>query len=230
VAFVEPPAPTCPFDLYDLAIDTAVAVRDAGITLTFVTAEPAPLAILGSRAAAMLHETLGAHGVRVVTSAYVQSVHERGLGLRASTQEVAAERVIATPRVAGSRIHGLPCDRDGFVAADVHGNVPHLEGVFAAGDCTTFPVKHRSIAAQQADAAAMSIASIAGVDVEPEPFSPVLRCILPSRLRWYVEAPLIGGLGDATRISALPLWSRHLRFHAPYLALQLDPVAGALAS
>jgi len=229
LAFVEPAAPTHPFDLYDLAIETAVALRDAGITLTLITAESAPLAILGPRAAAMLEETLGAHGVHLVMSAYVQSVSERGLDVMAAV-EVPAERVIAAPRLGGPRIHGLPCDFDGFLGADPHVNVPHLERVFAAGACTTFPVKDRSIAAQQADAAAMSVAALAGADVEPEPFSPVLRCVLPSRLRWYVEAPLIGGLGDATRISAFPLWSRHLRFDAPYLAPHLGPVAGALAS
>lgn len=230
LAFVEPPAPTHPLDLYDLAIETAVAVRDADVTLTLVTAESAPLAILGPRAAEMLQETLGAHGVHLVTSAYVQSVSEQGLNLMALDKEIAAQRVIAAPRLAGPRIHGLPCDFDGFLAADPHGNVPHLDGVFAAGDCTTFPVKDRSIAAQQADAAAMSIAALAGADIAPEPYSPVMRCILPSRLRWYVEAPLIGGLGDVTRISALPLWSRHLRFDAPYLAPHLDRTAGALAS
>ncbi len=230
LALVEPAGPAHPFDLYDLAIETAVALRDARVTLTLITAESAPLAILGSRAATMLQETLGAHGVHLVMSAYVQSVGERGLEVMAHADEVTAERVIATPRLAGPRIHGLPYDFDGFLAADPHGNVPHLERVFAAGDCTAFPVKDRSIAAQQAEAAALSVAALAGADVEPEPVSPVLRCVLPSRLRWYVEAPLIGGLGDATRISAFPLWSRHLRFDAPYLAPHLGPVAGALAS
>lgn len=230
VAFVEPPAPTRPFDLYDLAIDTAARLHDPRAALTLVTAGPAPLAILGRRAAAMLHETLGAHGVRVETSAYVQAVRDRGLDLMAHPDPVEADHVIAAPRLTGPRIHGLPCDFDGFLATDPHGAVPQTDGVFAAGDCTTFPVKHRSIAAQQADAAAMSIAASAAAGVEAEPFSPVLRCILPSRLRWYVEAPLTGGAGDATRISAQPLWSRHLRFDAPYLAPHLDAAVGALAS
>ena len=230
LAFVEPPAPTNPFDLYDLAIDTAAGLHGSGAALTLVTPGLAPLAILGRRAAAMLEETLGAHGVHVVTSAYVQSVGERGLDVMAHANVIEAERVIATPRLAGPRLHGVPCDFDGFLATDPHGDVSQADGVFAAGDCTAFPVKHPSIAAQEADAAAMSIAALAGADVEPEPFSPVLRCVLPSRLRWYVEAPLIGGLGDATRISAFPLWSGHLRFDAPYLAPHLGPVAGALAS
>jgi hypothetical protein len=45
-----------------------------------------------------------------------------------------------------------------------------------------------------------------------------------------VDAPLSGGTGDATLISALPLWPGHLRFDAPYLAPHLDPEADALAS
>ncbi|HEX5619623.1 MAG TPA: FAD-dependent oxidoreductase [Solirubrobacteraceae bacterium] len=232
LAFIDPAAPTDPFDLYDLAIDTAVALRREGraATLTLVTAAPAPLAILGGRAAAALQETLGAHGLHVLTSACVRSVATPELGLTAHTERVAADRVIAAPRLDGPRIDGLPCDRHGFLATDVYGRVPHADAIFAAGGCTSFPVKHPSIAAQQAGAAAASIAADAGAQVAPHPFTPVLRCILPSRLRWYVEAPLTGGLGDATRISAHPLWSRQLRFDAPYLAPHLDPATDALAS
>jgi sulfide:quinone oxidoreductase len=231
-AFIDPPGPTDPFDLYDLALETATALRrdDMVATLTFVTADATPLAILGLRGSAAFEETLRAHGLRLVTSAYARSADAPGLDLMVHREEVAAERVIATPRLAGPPIHGLPCDADGFFTTDPHGRVPHADGVFAAGDCTAFPVKHPSIAAQQADAAALSIAAMTGADVEPRPFTPVLRCILPSRLRWYVEAPLSGGHGDATRVSAWPLWSRHLRFAAPYLAPHLEPAAGALAS
>ncbi|HET8758631.1 MAG TPA: FAD-dependent oxidoreductase [Solirubrobacteraceae bacterium] len=232
LAFVEPAAPTHPFELFDLAIDTAVRLRTARVdaTLTLVTADAAPLAILGRRVAGALRETLGAHGVHVVTAAHVRAVAAGRLALTALADGVEAERVIAVPRLAGPRIEGLACDRDGFLAADVHGRVPHAGGVFAAGDCTSFPVKHRSIAAQQARVAATAIAAGAGTPVTPQPFAPVLRCILPSRLRWYVDAPLTGGQGDATRMSAHPLWSRHLRFDAPYLAPQLEPIAAALAS
>ena len=221
LALVEPVGPTHPFELYEVAIGTAVALRHRRIaaSLTLLTADASPLSILGQRVAATLQETLGAHGVQLVTSAYTRSA-----------ETVAADRVIATPRLAGPRIDGLPCDRDGFLAADVHGRVLRADGVFAAGDCTTFPIKHPSLAAQQADAAATSIAAQAGAPVPPRRFKPVLRGLLPTRLRWYVEAPLTGGLGDATQISARPLWPGHLRFDAPYLAPHLDPEADALAS
>ena len=227
LAFVEPPAPVDAFELYDLAIETAAGLRRGGLEaeLTLVTAEPAPLASLGVRAAGVLRSTLGAHGVRVAESAYVQAFRRDALELAPHGRRVAAEGVIVAPRLAGPQLPHLPWDRDGFVPVDVHGRVTGVPGVFAAGDCTPFPVRHPSLAAQQADAAAAAIAADAGSPDRAEPFTPVLRGLLPSRLRWYVEAPLTGGQGDATRISAIPLWSPHLRFHARFLAPHLEPEA-----
>jgi sulfide:quinone oxidoreductase len=223
LTFVEPPQPTRAFDLYDLAIEAAVTVRQRRLEtqLTFVTVEPAPLAILGLRAAEMLRSTLGAYGVRVVESAHVRSLGAGEIVLAPGARRMATDCVIAAPRLAGPRLEHLPCDVDGFVTVDACGRVPGVAGVFAAGDCTSFPIKHPSLAAQQADAVASAIAADAGLPIAAEPFKPVLRCILPSRLHWYVNAPLTGGCGDATRISALPLWSRSLRFHARHLASRL---------
>ena len=54
--------------------------------------------------------------------------------------------------------------------------------------------------------------------------------MLPSRLRWYVEAPLRGGLGDATRVSAHPLWSPSIRFGSRFLTPYLEREADSLYS
>jgi sulfide:quinone oxidoreductase len=219
LAFVEPPAPCKAFDLYDLAIHAAVVARRNRVAadLTFVTAQPAPLAFLGARAAGMLASTLGAHGLRVVESAYVRSVGGGDVDLAPGPRRIAAEAVIAAPRLSGPWLDHLPHDRDGFVPTDAYGGVSGLPDVYAAGDCTPFPVRHPSLAAQQADVVAAMIAALAGSDVVPERFTPVLRGVLPSQLRWFVEAPLTGGLGDATEVSAFPLWQPALRFHARFL-------------
>ena len=227
LAFVEPPGPTHAFDLYDLALEAAVSVRrehvEAGLTL--VTAEPGPLAILGRRASAEVATTLGGHGVRVIDSAYVRSVGPGHVDVAPSSRRVAADRVIAAPRLAGPGLAHLDCDGDGFLPVDTLGRAHGTRHVFAAGDCTSFPVKHPSLAAQQADAVATAIAAEAGARIEPVPFEPVLKGVLPSRLRWYVEAPLTGGHGDATRVSALPLWSPRLRFDARFLGPLLERYA-----
>lgn len=227
LAFVEPPAPCKAFDLYDLAIHAAVMVRRNRVAadLTFVTAQPAPLAPLGVRAAGMLASTLGAHGLRVVESAYVRSAGGGEVHLAPRSRRIAAEAVIAAPRLGGPCLDHLPCDRDGFLPIDAYGRVAGLPDVYAAGDCTPFPVRHPSLAAQQADVVAATIAAVAGRAVSPEPFTPILRGLLPSQLRWYVEAPLTGGQGDATEVSALPLWRPALRFHARFLG---EPLARAV--
>jgi hypothetical protein len=60
-------------------------------------------------------------------------------------------------------------------ARDGYGQVRGVENVWAAGDATDFAVKHGGIAAQQADAAALSIAGLAGAPLQPKPFEPVPR-------------------------------------------------------
>jgi sulfide:quinone oxidoreductase len=223
LAFVEPPAPTKAFDLYDLAIHAAVMLRQKRVEadLTIVTAQGAPLAFLGVRTAGMLASTLGAHGLRVVEAAYVRSVGGGELRLAPGSRRIAAAGVIAAPRLGGPWLDHLPCDRDGFLPTDTDGRVVGLPDVHAAGDCTPFPVRHPSLAAQQADTVAGTIAAAAGCAVAPKPFRPVLRGVLPARLRWFVEAPLTGGDGDATSVSAFPLWQPPMRFHARYLGPQL---------
>jgi NADH dehydrogenase FAD-containing subunit len=224
LAFVEPPAPCKAFDLYDLAIQAAVMVRRNRVAadLTFVTAQSAPLAFLGVRAASMLASTLGAHGLRVVESAYVRSARGGEVHLAPGPRRIAADAVIAAPRLGGPWLDNLPRDRNGFLPTDAYGGVPGLPEVYAVGDCTPFPVRHPSLAAQQADVVAAMIAAVSGRAVAPERFTPVLRGVLPSQLRWYVEAPLTGGRGDATEVSAFPLWQPALRFHARFLGQSLD--------
>jgi sulfide:quinone oxidoreductase len=95
-----------------------------------------------------------------------------------------------------------------------------MQRVFAAGDVTQFPVKQGGLAAQQADCAAASIAALAGADIEPEPFRPVLRGAL---LTEWAPRYLRASYGEATgTVARSILWwppakvaGRHL---APYLA------------
>lgn len=74
--------------------------------------------------------------------------------LHPGERELLAEGVVALPRGAGPALAGLPADARGFVPTDLHGKVPGVDAVEAAGDAIAFPVKQGSLAAQQADAAA----------------------------------------------------------------------------
>jgi sulfide:quinone oxidoreductase len=130
---------------------------------------------------------------------------------------------ITQPRLVGPRLRGIPAGRDGFIHTDAHGQLAGLDGPFAAGDATTFPIKQGGLAAQQADAVAETIAASAGADIDPQPFRPILRGVLLTggRAR-YMRADISGGAGDDSTISGEALWwptdKLSGRYLAPYLS------------
>ena len=141
----------------------------------------------------------------------------------ADGDDLSGRRAIALPRAAARKIAGLPEDERGFVPVDEHGRVPALDDVWAAGDATAFEIKQGGLAAQQADAAARSIAARAGADVDPEPFRPVLRgVLLTGRGRRWIRRELetAGDHGEAQRRA---LWWPPTKvagdYLAPYLAM-----------
>ena len=116
----------------------------------------------------------------------------------------------------------MPADEDGFVHVDAHCKVTGARHVWAAGDGIAFPVKFGGLAAEQADAAAEAIAQLAGADVVPRPFKPVLRGrLLTGHGERYMHHVAGGGGGDG-EVADHTLWwppskvaGRRL---APYLA------------
>jgi sulfide:quinone oxidoreductase len=193
---------------YELALLAASELERAGIgrtRLTIVTPEDSPLQIFGRRASEQVAAILGEHGVEVLTGTHPVR-YERGLLGILPGKEIEADAVISLPRLEGRRIQGLPYDPSGFIPIDDHARVPGLEAIFAAGDVTSFPVKQGGIATQQADAAAETIATELGRDVEAMPLDPVLRGILwiGSRPRHLFGWP--GGDGETSVASERPPW------------------------
>jgi sulfide:quinone oxidoreductase len=178
-AFVLPSASTWALPLYELATMAAVDLRDRGVdpSITVITPEPAPLWVFGAEASAAVTELLAARGIALRTGAHAVSVRD-GAVEHAGQDRVAADRVIALPRLKGPAVRGLPHTDDGFIPVDAHGRVAGCPDVFAAGDATTFPLKQGGLATQQADAAAEAIAADLGVLERPEPFRPVMRGLL----------------------------------------------------
>jgi sulfide:quinone oxidoreductase len=233
VAFVVPPGCGWPLPLYEVALMTARDVRGSGVDdldLTIVTDEAAPLSLFGPRASSVVGAELHAVGITVRTGVYVDPENSTAgrLALRPGDATVAVDRLVALPRLEGRRIEGVPATRSGFTPVDRHGRVVGLEGVWAAGDATAFPIKQGGVAAQQAEAAAASIAAAAGLDVEPTPFEPVLRgTLLTGERPWHLR--LARGSGDG-RASRRPLWWPSTKIAgrrlSPYLAARLEAPAG----
>jgi sulfide:quinone oxidoreductase len=230
VAFVVPPGVAWTLPAYELALMTAWQARGMGhddVQVTLYTPEEAPLGLFGTRASAAVRQDLDQAGVRVETGVYVtQDVQAPDrLILHPGARRLDAERVIALPRATGPRVRGLPADARGFIPADLYGRVPGVDGVWAAGDAIAFPVKQGGLAAQQADAAAESIAATLGADLEPRPFRPVLRGMMLTGRgpTWMRHEP--AGAGDGTTLRRA-LWWPPTKIAGRYLSPYLTALSG----
>ena len=230
VAFALPGESTWPVPLYELALMTGADLRASGVeaTVTIVTPEPSPLALFGPKAAEALAPRMAERRVDVRTGVRPVGVEPGRLRL-SDGGSVPADRVVAMPTITGRPPAGLPSDAAGFVPVDAHGRVPGLDGVYAAGDVTAFPLKQGGLAAQQADAAAEAVAAQMGIAIEPEPFRPVVRgMLLIGGAPLYLRAEIGTGEGTAEAVpststaSPQALWwppaKVAARYLGPYLA------------
>jgi sulfide:quinone oxidoreductase len=218
VAFVVPGGVAWSLPLYELAIMTARDVWSAGIDsveLTLVTPEERPLEIFGPEAASLVSELLTAEGIEFLGST---TADVRAGVVLGGSRSIGVDQTVTLPRPAGHRIPGLPTDEAGFLPVDQHGRVLDVPDVLAAGDVTDFPIKQGGLAAQQAVAAAETIAARHGVDIDPAPFRPMLRGMLLTGgdSRW-MRAPA-GDTPAASRASVRALWWPPTKIASRYLA------------
>jgi sulfide:quinone oxidoreductase len=222
LVFAAPAGATWPLPLYELALMSSAFLRERHIAapdITVVTPEATPLEALGADTARAVSAALERHDIKVVTGAMPVTASNGSLLLRGGGL-VRADAVVALGEIVGPRILGLPHDDAGFIAVDLHGRVHGCEDVFAAGDATSFPVKHGGLATRQADAVAEAIAAKVGAIPSAQPFHPVVRAmLLAGDAPLYIQADLTAR--DAV-VSNDPLWSPldkiAGRYLSPYLA------------
>jgi sulfide:quinone oxidoreductase len=229
VVFAVPPAPTWTLPIYELALLTARWARhqERRLELTIVSPEARPLEVFGGVVGAEVQDMLTQAGVSFRGGASPRDVIDGALEL-GNAGRVAADLVIALPRLDGPAVEGIPGDARGYVDVDGFCRVVGVDDVYAVGDMTSAPIKQGGLAAQQAVAAATAIAFAAGADVVPKPFEPVLRALLltgetPRWLRRQGDASEMTG-GDA------PWWPPHkiaTHYLAPYLGAEGRSVAVA---
>jgi sulfide:quinone oxidoreductase len=218
LTFVVPPPASWPLPIYELALQSAAAVARQGGTgsVRLVTPEPRPLDMFGPNVSDALARLLHRAGVEVFTGVRAAAVLEDQL-VTADGGLLAAGHVVTVAALEGPRFPGLGYDHSGFLSTDRHGRVYGAADVFAAGDVTTGPIKQGGLAAQQADAAAATIAAEAGAPVEPAPATRVLRAEL-----WTAEQPLYlrawPGTDRADQVSAAPLWDPPGKLAGRFLA------------
>lgn len=227
VAYIVPPKTSWSLPLYELALMTAREVGAQGIDarLSFVTPEQRPLAIFGPQVSAAVGGLLNAAHVEFFGDAYA-TVRQGAIELEPANRTIEVDRVIALPALRGPGLVGVPSDDEGFIRTDAYGAVPGLDGVFAAGDATTFPVKQGGLAAQQADAAAQAAAAWLGAPLTPRPFKPVLRGLLfTGDEDRFLRSAIGGGEGDGTS-TVNALWWPPTKVAGLYLAPYLHEHTG----
>jgi sulfide:quinone oxidoreductase len=199
IAFVAPSEAVWTLPLYELALLTAEDAARMGVDdarLVVVSAEQRPLAAFGAAAAAALEQLLERRSIEFVGGVGVRLRHAE-LVLTPGGRRLPVQRTFALPSLHGPALPGLPADEHGFIPVDRHGRVRGTDGVFAAGDVTTFPIKQGGIAAQQAGVAAAAIAARHGCAIEPESFRPVLRGRLSTGDGdLFLKHAIAGGAGD----------------------------------
>ena len=229
IAFAVPGGVAWPLPLYELALQTAAYFRrlPLAVDTAIVTHEHEPLELFGPDAVAAITRLVRERGMDLVSDRYPVAFVGRQLSL-APEGEIEADRLVALPRLQGPAIEGVPTDSQGFVPTDFSGCVRGLTGVFAAGDATTFPIKQGGIATQQADAAAEEIAMLAGVELQPAPFRPVLRgLILTGSAPIFARAELTAA-GNPFATGGEALWWPPGKIVGRYLAPFLAERAGAI--
>ncbi|HEX8120695.1 MAG TPA: FAD-dependent oxidoreductase [Solirubrobacteraceae bacterium] len=201
VVFAVPSGVTWTLPLYELALNC-----DAE-HVSIVTPEEAPLEVFGRAVSDAVRSLLADRGIRFIGGTAPRAVGREGLEL-AYGGSLAADAVVAAPRLVGRRISGVPADYSGFVHSDPRGRVEGLLDVFAAGDITAFPIKQGGLAAQQADVIASLLARRAGADVPDEPVRHVLRTrLLGTDEPLYLHAEVDGdGRPLKSETSTEPPW------------------------
>ncbi|MDQ6729671.1 MAG: FAD-dependent oxidoreductase [Actinomycetota bacterium] len=224
LAFVVPAPMPWPLPVYELALMTAERAWDmqADLAITILTPEAAPLAVFGEGVSQGLARLLAQRGIEVITSACCEIPKAKTISIHPGDRTLEVDRIVALPELRGPALPGLPHDPAGFIPVDVHSRVRGIEGVWAAGDATDFPVKHGGIAAQQADVAARSIAAEAGAPVELRQFIPVVEGILLTGDKpLHLRAEITGGDGGLSELTEVLRGSRIPMVAARYLAPHL---------
>jgi sulfide:quinone oxidoreductase len=236
ITFALPTQAAWPLPLYELALMTKTVLEDRGATqvqVSLVTPEASPLAVFGTAASETVAEVLAGCNIAVHTQT-TPVVFRDGALVVVPGRAIRTQQVVSIPVPEGRQIPGIRQDGRGFVPVDERGRVEGRDDVYAVGDMTAFPIKQGGIAAQQADAAAEWIAALAGVEIEPRPFRPVLRGLLLTGLSpRFLRSDVLDG---SSEVDMEPLWwppgKIAGRYLAPFLAehfgLSTEPPPGLL--
>ena len=225
LVLIEPTGPSWPLPLYELALLTAKHVPAGRGRVAVVTSQPRPLHAFGDEVGVRVEALLREAGIILHAGTEARVDGPQQLHLEPGSIDLEPDRIVTLPTITGPNLRGIPGDAlDRFIPVDERCRVRDAGGhVFAAGDATDLPVKHGSLAAQQADTAAAGIAHLAGSGPAPPALRPLLRgTLLTGDKPLYLEAHLIAGTGWRAQIYDQPPWRSEQLVVAEELAAYLE--------
>jgi sulfide:quinone oxidoreductase len=225
VAFVSPGRMESPFPLYELALMTAGRAFDMGVapTITLITPENAPLAALGTPVSAAVSMLLRQAQIQTITAGCTEIPVNGRIVVQPGDRRLDVDHAVALPELYGAPVRGIPLSANGFVEVDGQLRIPEAGPVYAAGDLTHVPLKHSAGAARQADAAAESIAALAGAAVDPRPLEGTIHgALLTDDRPLRFSADVSRGAVSTSRIVRGRLPANPYRVAAKYLAPALE--------
>jgi sulfide:quinone oxidoreductase len=216
-----------PLPAYELAFLVKERAREQGIDLrvSVLTSEEAPLEIFGDVASEAVADVLFSSGITTRCGVHVEVERPGEVIIYPGQEQLLFDCLVALPELRGPAITGLPSDPFGFLSITPHAALSGIEHVYVAGDATDFPVKQGGISAQQADAAAESIAAMCGVTLEPRPFDTTVRGMLLTSRKGrylYLSARLEGDVVRDSTAGEAPMWWPTSKIAARYLSTYLD--------
>ena len=237
LAFVKPTGPTWPMPLYDLALMTAAdgaAHQRLEVELSLITPEEEPLGIFGASASAAVARLLDERGVSVHTSSIGVPGLPGWLEIRPGDRRLAVDRIVTVPRLAGPRLRGIPCGRDGFIHTDPHGRLAwagrRVRGRRRDGlpDQAWRPGRPAGRRGRRGDRGLGRRRHRATAVPARPARGPADRRRAPR----YLRADISGCAGDDSTISSQPLWwppnKLSGRYLAPYLSRQIGEAADVM--
>lgn len=233
LTLLEPAGPCWALPLYELALLTAVHARRHSMHLAIdvITPHPFPLYPFGGEIGSRVAHLLRSAGITMHTDTRAELLGPDRVRLQPTGEELRPDCIVTLPTLTGPDVRGIPGDAlDRFIPVDGRCRVRGTDGtVFAAGDGTNLPIKHGSLAAQQADTAAAGIAHLAGVGPVPVPLHPVLRgTLLTGGAPLYLEAHPVGATSWRATVLSTPPWPADQLVAADELAAYLaDPAVSS---
>jgi len=225
IAFVAPARMAWPFPLYELALMTAGRAfdMDVEVAITIITPEDSPLSIFGTEVSRGVADLLEKAGIKAINSAYVEVPGPGALVINPGDRKMQVDRIVALPELYGPSVRGIPVSDHGFIRVNRFGRVADAGPIYAAGDAIDFPVKQGGLGSQEADVAAESIAALAGAEIEPQPFKPVIHGMLLTDGRpRYLSAKIVGGQGESSHFGDSPEPGMEHKITARYLTPYLS--------